>query len=158
MIEVRSNLREVTRNIQRFIYQHLPAAGLYALQSTAKRVQKRMAESGKPSTSPVQWDSVRQRIAFFASNGFGGGIPYRRRGTYEQGWQIRKIPGGSELSNNTRGARFIGGLPSGRDLSPGKKQSSIHKGRYRLLRPTVDEEIKHLHQDVIDRLRIEASQ
>ena len=85
-------------------------------------------------------------------------VPYRRRGTYEQGWQIKKLPRGTELLNRARAARFVGGLPSGRDLSPGKKQSSIHKGRYRLLRPTVDEELKHLHQDVIDRLRIEASQ
>lgn len=158
MFEGKSNIREVIRNIQRFVYQRLPAAGLYALAATARRVQKRMSESGKPVTYPVQWDSIRQRQAFFASNGFGGGIPYRRRGTYEQGWQIRKLPHGSELSNRARSARFIGGLPSGRDLSPGKKQSSIHRGRYRLLRPTVDEEIKHLHQDVIDRLRIEASQ
>ena len=158
MFEVQTNIREVIRNIERFIYKRVPAAGLWALESAAKRVQRRMQEPGKPSTSPVHWDSIRQMQAFFASNGFGGGIPYRRRGIYEKGWQIRRSPNGTDLSNRTRGARFIGGLPSGGDLSPGKKQSSIHKGRYRLLRPTVDEEIKKLHQDVIDRLRIEASQ
>ena len=158
MFEIQTNIREVIRDLQRFFYKRVPAAGLWALESAAKRVQKRMQEPGKPSTSPVSWDSIRQQRAYFASNGFGGGIPYRRRGIYERGWQIRRSPNGTDHSNRTRGARFIGGLPSGQDLSPGKKQSSIHKGRYRLLRPTVDEEIKKLHQDVIDRLRIEASQ
>src|SRR6266704_2116274 len=28
---------------------------------------------------PIQWKSAKQRKAFFASNGFGGGIPYRRQ-------------------------------------------------------------------------------
>jgi hypothetical protein len=158
MLQAETNIREVIKDLQRFFYKRVPAAGLWALEAAAKRVQKRMQEPGKPSTSPVHWDSIRQMRAYFASNGFGGGIPYRRRGIYERGWQLRKNPDGTDLSNRSRGARFIGGLASGADLSPGKKQSSIHKGRYRLLRPTADEEIKRLHQDVIDRLRIEASQ
>lgn len=157
MIKTEHNVREVIRDIKRFASEGVPAAGLYGLRAMARRVQKRMKVPGKPITYPVNWDSVRQMIAYFASNGFGEGIPYRRKNRYEEGWQVKPIENGVELSNRTRGARFIGGLPSGGDISPGKKQSSIHKGRHRLLRPVVDEEVKQLPQDVIDRLRIEAS-
>jgi hypothetical protein len=157
MIKTQHNVREVIRDIKRLVSEGVPAAGLYGLRATAKRIQKRMQVPGKPVTYPINWDSVRQMIAYFASNGFGEGIPYRRKGRYEEGWQVRGIPNGVELGNRERSARFIGGLPSGNDLSPGKKQSSIHKGRHRLLRPVVDEEVKQLPQDVIDRLRIEAS-
>lgn len=152
-----TNAREVLRNIQNFVVRKVPSAGLFVLNAAAKRIQRKMQEPGKPITYPVDWDSVRQMIAFFASNGFGGGIPYRRRNRYEKGWQLRPLPAGVDLGNTERSARFIGGLPSGADLSPGKKQSNIHKGRYRLLRPTVDEETQQLIQEVIDRLRIESS-
>ncbi len=30
------------------------------------------------SSAPFQWSSDKQRMAYFASNGFGGGIPYER--------------------------------------------------------------------------------
>lgn len=157
MIKTQHNVREVIRDIKRLVSEGVPAAGLYGLNATAKRIQRRMKVPGKPITYPVNWDSVRQMIAYFASNGFGEGIPSRRKGRYEEGWQVRGIPNGVELGNRERSARFIGGLPSGNDLSPGKKQSNIHKGRWPRLRPVVDEEVKQLPQDVIDRLRIEAS-
>jgi len=158
MLQTSHNVREVIRDLKRFFYKSVPAAGLYGLNATARRVQKRMRVPGKPVTYPINWDSVRQMIAYFDSNGFGEGIPYRRKGRYEEGWQVRRIENGVELGNREKSARFIGGLPSGDDLSPGKKQSSIHKGRWPRLRPVVDEEVKKLPQDVIDRLRIEASE
>lgn len=36
---------------------------------------------------PVHWKSAKQRRAFFATNGFGGGIPYQRTGALARGWQ-----------------------------------------------------------------------
>lgn len=37
---------------------------------------------------PFFWSSDKQRKAYFASNGFGGGIPYQRTGTLRDGWQV----------------------------------------------------------------------
>ena len=36
--------------------------------------------------NPYQWQSDKQRRAYFASDGFGGGIPYRRTGNLSDGW------------------------------------------------------------------------
>lgn len=157
MFEVQTNIREVIRDLQFLLNKRIPAAGLRGLLATAKRVQKRMQEPGKPIKYPVQWDSPRQRKAFFASNGFGGGIPYRRRGIYENGWQLKPVENGFVLQNRTRAARFVGGLRSGRDISPGKKQSTIHKGRWTLFRTVADEELRRLHADVIDALNRDTS-
>ena len=37
---------------------------------------------------PIQWKSEKQRRAFFATNGFGAGIPTRRTNKLQDGWQI----------------------------------------------------------------------
>lgn len=157
MFEVQTNIRDVIKDLQVLFQKRLPAASLRGLLATAKRVQKRMQEPGKAITYPVQWDSVRQRKAFFASNGFGGGIPYRRQGRYEQGWKLKPVENGYELQNRTRAARFVGGLRSGRDISPGKKQSNIHQGRWNLFRTVADEELRRLHEDVIKALNRDTS-
>lgn len=39
---------------------------------------------------PIVWQSARQRRAFFASRGFGKGIPYSRSGKLAQSWQVRQ--------------------------------------------------------------------
>jgi hypothetical protein len=38
----------------------------------------------------LRWKSDRQRRAFFATNGFGGGIPYRRTGALQKAYDVRK--------------------------------------------------------------------
>jgi hypothetical protein len=157
MFEEQSNIREVVRDLKFLLQKRIPTASLRGLLATAKRVQKRMQQPGKPITYPVQWDSVRQRRAFFASNGFGGGIPYRRTGRYEQGWQLKPVENGFELQNRTRAARFVGGLRSGREIGPGKKQSTIHQGRWTPFRSAADEELRRLHEDVLNALNRETS-
>jgi hypothetical protein len=116
-----------------------------------------MQQPGKPVVYPIQWDSVRQRRAFFASNGFGHGIPYRRQGRNEQGWKLRSVETGAVLENRTRAARYVGGLRSGRDISAGKKQSSIHRGRWPLFRTVADEELRTLLADIIRELNKDSS-
>ncbi|RPI91530.1 MAG: hypothetical protein EHM39_14475 [Chloroflexi bacterium] len=38
---------------------------------------------------PIQWTSEKQRLAFFASDGFGHGIPYQRKDQLQKEWQVR---------------------------------------------------------------------
>jgi len=43
---------------------------------------------------PIRWTSERQRRAYFATNGFGAGIPYKRksgRASLMGKWRIRKL-------------------------------------------------------------------
>ena len=41
-----------------------------------------------PSDYPLEWTSDKQRKAYFATNGFGGGIPYQRTGNLARGWRV----------------------------------------------------------------------
>ena len=40
--------------------------------------------------NPYQWQSEKQRKAYFATNGFGGGIPYQRTNEMQGGWYVHE--------------------------------------------------------------------
>ena len=62
---------------------------------------------------PIQWTSERQRRAYFATNGFGAGIPYRRTGRLARGWTIALFDRGAgftlDIRNNAKSAAFVYG-------------------------------------------------
>jgi len=72
---------------------------------------------------PQSWDSEIQKRAFFATNGFGKGIPYQRMGGYISGWTVTPIDNGAELANRCGYAAAVGGFPGG-------WQSAIHAERW----------------------------
>jgi hypothetical protein len=123
-------------------------AGRGTMRQTAKNIQARMMEEGKPVQYPIQWDSERQRRAFFATKGFGRGIPYRRTNRYRLGWRLSNQPFGASLANR-RPAGAIGGTTSG-------WQSKIHRGRWNHLLTVLFEELSKVPTDVSNRLRVEA--
>lgn len=53
-----------------------------------------------PPVYPIRWKSQRQRKAFFASRGFGRGIPTRRNYELLRGWhvELEKTPDGGMVS------------------------------------------------------------
>lgn len=59
------------------------------------------------------WASEKQRIAFFATNGFGGGIPHRRTGRLPAGWQmdarVQGVTIHAEIKNTEKGAPYVYG-------------------------------------------------
>lgn len=67
-----------------------------------------------PAKKPIQWTSEKQRRAFFATDGFGHGIPYRRRRPgIEAEWQVSLYvdSGGATVSiiNPNPAAPFVYG-------------------------------------------------
>ena len=114
---------------------------------TAESIRLRMSEPGKPSTSPVQWDSEKQRKAYFASNGFGAGIPYHRTGDYERGWAVERKPMGVALVNPFPAAGAVGGLPSG-------WQSKIHRNRWNYLLQILSEELSKLPDAIRNKFQV----
>lgn len=77
-----------------------------------RRIAK-VTETPGPPRYPIRWKSERQRRAFFATNGFGKGIPYRRTGALAEGWHVEYAgirDGGSiRISNAAPYARFVVG-------------------------------------------------
>lgn len=113
-------------------------------QEAMQGVITSMREPGKllPGYPParVKWVSARQRRAFFATNGFGRGIPTKRTGKYNRGWTLElkrdetnnnKVGGTLTLDysikNEADYSKFVGGDINGNDQSP------IHAGRWKTL-------------------------
>jgi len=89
----------------------LAAMSTYVLgnQSHGLRYNPKRISHGKGN--PYRWQSDKQRKAFFASNGFGGGIPSKRSGDLSKGWQqsAESDPYRKTLFNRIPYARFVQG-------------------------------------------------
>lgn len=123
-------------------------AGTKSLEEVAENIRRRMSEEGKPIKYPVRWDSEKQRRAFFATNGFGKGIPHKRTHSYRKGWKVKKFSNGVALQNK-HPAGAIGGDPKT------GWQSRIHRGRWKYLPSVVLQEAKKLPEIVLKNLRVE---
>jgi len=88
---------------------------------------------------PIHWDSKRQRDAFFATNGFGGGIPHQRDGEVPDSWrgEIATTP------SVIRGSVFSQ-KPGIRYVQDRNFQSNIHKGRW----TTIQDDLEQNHARV----------
>lgn len=74
-----------------------------AYKKRVKRIRQRILDDLReypgPVKYPFKWKSERQRRAFFATDGFGWGIPYVRTNALKDGWQTR-------IEDRTDGAIF----------------------------------------------------
>ena len=145
-IKVKSNIKLVRRDLDN-LRGSIKKIGKYRISETAAEIKRRMQTPGGKIRYPVNWATIKQKLAFFASDGFGGGIPTIRRGTYERGWKAESTVNGAKVYNNTPGAKFIGGNMRGQHQSP------IHQGRWLLLRNVYDAVIKRLPKSVVESLR-----
>jgi len=48
--------------------------------------------------NPYKWQSEKQRRAYFATDGFGGGIPYKRTGNMANKWEKKSTNDGYRMS------------------------------------------------------------
>lgn len=145
MITIESNFKVVMLRIKKF-FDSLVPGGQNVLGDTVEIIKTRMSVEGKPITYPVQWDSERQRRAFFATGGFGKGIPYQRTGGYIAAWKHEVIPFGHALSN-PHPAGAIGGMPAG-------WQSRIHRGRWTYLIQVLSDELAKLPDRISNMLKV----
>lgn len=131
----RGGLRAVKQRIQ-----NAPTAVIKEHRAIMRRVGEQAkaelrVQPGRPKY-PIQWQSERQRRAFFASKGFGRGIPTRRTGALGKGWSF-------EYGLNTRGQfrfgtgvilRLVNKLPYAKYVQ-GNQQQKMHKNtRWRTAR------------------------
>ncbi len=77
-----------------------------------KALAELRAQPGRPKY-PIRWKTERQRRAYFATDGFGGGIPSRRSGAVSRGWQWGFTSDGNtgtvEIFNDVPYTRFVQG-------------------------------------------------
>jgi hypothetical protein len=124
------------------------------LMSTALKRQTGKSESrikrelGKEPGSvqyPVQWTSEKQRRAFFATDGFGRGIPTRRTHALSRGWRVdtklNKLQGDISIYNTQMYERFV----------TGSDQQGFHKNTgWQSSQPILDRESARFVDDIRD--------
>lgn len=133
-VQLKVEAGHVTQSLTR-LGDALPRIVNADIEAVMNEARDEMATEGDPIEYPVHWDSEKQRRAYFATNGFGAGIPYKRTGNYENGWRVDKTGYGTSrafsLSNAWSKSKYIGGNATG------GAQSNIHKGRWPLVFETV---------------------
>jgi len=150
LIRFKSNTKLVRNGLEN-LRKKIPEISRLRLYKVGVEVRHRLKEKGKKPTYPIQWDSEKQRKKFFATDGFGKGIPTKRTNEYVKAWTVRKVGEvGYEIVNEKPYAQYVGGGPAG------KKQSKIHRGRWKVFRDVFDNVIKGLPKRVVDNLRTTA--
>jgi len=147
MISITATVNKAWQILNRFAAK-FPNGTMRVLEATTKRVQKRMNVEGDEITYPVQWDSAKQRRAFFATNGFGKGIPYQRTFGSASAWQVQTFAGGVSLSA-PHPAGAVSGMPN-RNFW----QSRIHHGRWPWLKTELYAELARLPADIMEALKV----
>lgn len=85
--EVQDFLKSLPRGT---IRAALKAAAEYLLGNDQRGLKRQPPRVQHGPGNPYQWQSEKQRRAFFATDGFGGGIPYRRTGK-SKNWTVRTL-------------------------------------------------------------------
>jgi hypothetical protein len=63
-------------------------------------------------SNPYRWTSEKQRRAYFATDGFGGGIPYQRTGNLAEAWTMEEANSDwntVKLTNNSEYGQYVQG-------------------------------------------------
>jgi hypothetical protein len=143
------------------LFKRFAKEGKASLAETVDEIKREMSVEGKPITYPSQWDSEKQRRAYFASNGFGQGIPYVRKGNYIRGWAVAQLANGYSLSNkHPAGAvggtlRGVASLKVNEALITAKSwQSNIHKDRWNNIFYVTAVALRKLSRRIMQKLRI----
>lgn len=149
-VKVGPGAKLVRQGLQNLM-KETPLVGRSQIYKAMQRIQKRMKESGDKPKYPIQWDSEKQRRAFFATDGFGGGIPHQRTGAYQSGMIIERLDNGYRFVSSSPAAPFVGGDAFG------LVHSEINKPQdWPILRDVVDEELEQLPSDIQAELQVVA--
>ncbi len=96
--------------IQRFVRKDLSPF-------TQRLVDKYLRKEPGDVHYPIQWTSEKQRLAFFATDGFGGGIPYERKHKLVHDWHVRvdttKGLTSISVNNDSPSAQYVYGDDTG---------------------------------------------
>lgn len=140
VFKIHGNL--VRQGLENFATE-IPNVGRQRIYLRMLRVKTTLSQPAPKPGHPIRWDSLKQKRAFFASDGFGRGIPTQRSGRTVRGWQLVRLEDGYRLSNREPGAFFVFG-----DLFQRKSQSNIHAGRWPATKAVAFHELSQLPQEI----------
>lgn len=159
MINITTNIQDVIKRFKALPGQ-INRAVLTTLDRANEEVVFMMQKEGAPVQGKLDWDSPEQQKAFFASDGFGEGIPYQRNHGYINAYQTRAIEGGVQIENVGHAALMIAGSPSGNILGSkvtASGQSHLFAGRWQPIKPVLAYVFSKLPEKLLQALHIEVS-
>ena len=85
---------------------------------TQRQLDKYLRKEPGAVHYPIEWTSDKQRKAFFATDGFGGGIPYKRSGELIHDWHVLTTVGSEgikiDIYNGSDSAQYVYGDDTGK--------------------------------------------
>lgn len=143
------NFNEISERVGQSVYDDYAPVILQRLQSDPGPVKR-----------PIEWTSEKQRRAYFATDGFGAGIPYRRSGQLQQAWDIRIDQGNGTFKivivNPAAAAKFVYGGLSLR--SNPRLQQQFHKNTgWERAAGVIDVYLDAMRTEFVDRFKQELS-
>jgi hypothetical protein len=84
--EVREAVKVMPERMDRAIRRDIRP---FVSQEVDKTLRQEPPVRRWPGDYPIEWTSERQRRAYFATDGFGAGIPYQRTHEFMHGWHVR---------------------------------------------------------------------
>ena len=92
---------------------------------------KRQPPERTENSPQIQWTSEKQHKAYFASDGFGAGIPYKRTGGLAAAWRVvtERTSTGFRMvvENPKRAARFVYGSLAKNIVAASRFQQQFHR-------------------------------
>ena len=136
--------------------EEVQEAAYDALVDDGDAIPQALAQNPPPFTGKRDWQSERQRRAYFATNGFGKGIPYQRQGAhldaYDLGFQVTRGTISITLINRWDKSRFVvGGL---RLTDPITQQRMHIQGGWQPVAPRIVTESVRFRAKVIRYIRL----
>lgn len=141
-LTIKPHNAEIVRKGLQDLAAEVPKIGREQIFRALQRARSRLRANVRRPGYPIRWDSEKQKRAFFATDGFGRGIPSRRSGRYIKGWTLIPLSNGYRLENPASHAKYVGGD------ARGGSQSRIHQSRYPLFQDVTEQEIKNLPRDI----------
>ena len=125
----------------------VPKIGKQTIYSRLEIAKRELNKPAKKITYPVNWDSEKQKIAYFASGGFGKGIPYISTGK-SRNWVLEALDRGWKLINKFAAAVYLFGD------NLGNRQSNIHAGRRPIFRDVVEKQVSRLPKTIQENITV----
>jgi hypothetical protein len=146
-IKVRGELvRQGLENLS----EEIPQVGKRRIYLRMLRIKTRLSQTAPKPTTPINWDSEKQRKFVLAKLRKEHNLPYKRTGKTQRGWVLSALEDGYRLANEESAAFFVFG-----DMFKRKSQSMIHAGRWPLTKVIAFEELDTLPEEI--RLDIDAA-
>lgn len=104
---IADGLREAPNLMATAVRREIPRIRRRAL----KKLHQEPPRRSYPNDYPLKWTNDKQRRKYFATNGFGRGIPYRRTGKLVEAWEVKVQISGDDgtitVENSSPSAQFV---------------------------------------------------